>query len=284
MIQRKYIATFFVVAFLLFAEFNFANGWTQKKGNGYVQFSSRITVADEFYEPGGNKVDITTFGDYTFSFFANYGITNKLTIFGSFPFKRLTLNRIEGRNSGTVFFPGDSKNGISDFNVGLKYGLGKIGSTSFAVSLSFGIPIGDNEQPNGLYTGDGELNQQISLGFGHSFKGPIYIAGAVGFNNRVNDYSDEFKYNFEIGYRISKPLLLMFKVNGVETLRNGGDERLGGTAGLFANNQNYLAYGPEVIYSLTEIVGLNLGAYSATRAENVVSGIAYKAGVFFRIR
>ncbi len=281
---NKNFTTVFIIALVFLFEITQANGWTQKKGNGYIQFSSRVTVADEFYEPGGNKVDITTFGDYSFSIFANYGLTDKLTVFGSFPFKRLTLNRIEGKNSGFEFFPGDSKNGISDFTVGVKYGLGKIGSTSFAASLALGIPVGDNEQPNGLYTGDGEFNQHISIGFGHSFKGPIYIAGKAGYNFRSNDYSDEVRYNFEIGYRVNKSILLMLKADGVETTRNGADGTLGGTAGLFANNQNYLAYGPEIIYSFSDLMGLNLGVYSGTRTENVVSALSYKAGIFYKIR
>lgn len=261
-----------------------ASGWTQKKGTGYFQLSSQVIRANEFYEPGGNKIDITTFGDYTVSLYAEYGLTDRLTAYGSFPFiKRLTLNRIEGEQSGKEIFAGDSKTGVADFYVGLRYGLGRIGNTSFAASIHFGIPVGDNEQPSGLYTGGGEFNQQISLGVGHSFSGKMYGAAKVGYNNRNEGYSDEIRYNLEIGYRVLSNLLFILKANGVETMRNGSDATLGGTAGLFANNQQYLAYGPEIIYSFNDMIGLNAGVYSATRAENVVAGLAYKLGFFYKL-
>ncbi len=282
--KNKFLKLVFVLIFSISVSDITASGWTQKKGSGYFQLSTTIVVADEYFEPGGNKIGITTMGDYTFSLYGEYGLTNDLTLFGSFPFiKRITLNKIEGRQTGFEFFPGDSKTGISDFDIGLRYSIGRLGSTSFTAGVLLGVPIGDNEQKNGLFTGDGEFNQQVFIGFGQSFNSPLYMAGRLGYNNRTDGFSDEVRYNFEIGYRITNPLLVIMKARGVETMRNGRDALQSGTAGLFGNNQQYLTYGPEVIYSLTNNIGLNAGAYTATRAENVVSGISYKFGVYYKL-
>ncbi len=280
--MKKYLVLLFSILFIFILSKSInAGAWTQQMGKGYFQIGSQILRADQFYEPGGNKVDITTIGDYTVTFYGEYGVTNNFTIFGSFPlFKRITLNRVEELNSGKELFGGDSKNGISDFDIGLKYGIAKFGPTVLSLSLSFGIPVGDNKQQNGLYTGDGEWNQQLAVGIGHSFSGPFYISADVGFNNRVEGYSDEVRYNVEFGYSWQKFIFIM-KANGVETLRNGSDAVLGGEGGLFANNQQYLVFGPEIVYSFNESLGVNAGAVTATRAENVVSGIAYRVGVFF---
>jgi hypothetical protein len=272
-----------ILSLLLLAEVSFGGAWTQKKGSGYFQLGSQIIRANEFYEPDGNKIDITTLGDYTITIYGEYGVTENFTLFGSFPvLRRLTLNRIEGKTSGFEYFPGDSKTGVSDFDIGIKYGLARFGSTVLSASLSFGIPVGDNTQINGLYTGDGEWNQQISVGLGHSFSAPIYLSADVGFNNRVEGFSDEMRYNFEIGYNWRK-FLFIFKASGVETLRNGADEVLGGSGGLFANNQQYLIFGPEIVYNFNDSFGFNAGAVTATRAQNVVSGIAYRFGAFFKV-
>ena len=282
--MKKYLVMLFSIIFIfLFSKSLTAGAWTQQKGKGYFQIGSQILRANQFYEPGGNKIDITTLGDYTVTFYGEYGITNDLTVIGSIPFfRRITLNRVEGINSGAELFGGDSKNGISDFDIGLKYGIAKFGSTVLSVSLSIGIPVGDTEQKNGLYTGDGEWNQQLAVGIGHSFSGPFYFSADVGFNNRVEGYSDEVRYNLELGYSWQKFIFIM-KANGVETLRNGVDAVLGGAGGLFANNQQYLVFGPEIVYSFNESLGVNAGAVTATRAENVVSGIAYRVGVFFKL-
>jgi len=258
-----------------------AGAWTQEKGKAYFQLSSRITRANKFYEPGGNKIDITTLGDYVFGFYGEYGLTENITLVGSMPFlRRLTVNRIEGKDTGTEYFPGDSKTGISDFNIGVKVGITKFGSTVLSASLALGLPIGDNTQESGLYTGDGEFNQHITLSAGHSFSGSFYTSGNLGFNNRTEGYSDEFTYFLEIGYRPLNQLLVIMKFNGVETLRNGSDDTLGGAGGLFANNQKYLTYGPELIYSISESFGINAGIVTAAFGENVVSGLAYKIGFY----
>lgn len=281
--KKIFVILILAMSFLFLNEKFFAGAWTQQKGKGYFQIGSQILRANQFYEPGGNKIDITTLGDYTVTFYGEYGITNKLTVIGSLPvFRRITLNRVEGINSGTELFGGDTKNGISDFDIGVKYSIAKFGSTVMSASLTIGIPVGDNKQKNGLYTGDGEWNQQLSVGIGHSFSGPFYFSADAGFNNRVEGYSDEVRYNLEIGYSWEKFIFIM-KANGVETLRNGVDAVLGGAGGLFANNQQYLVFGPEIVYSFNESLGVNAGAVTATRAENVVSGIAYRVGVFFKL-
>jgi hypothetical protein len=282
--MRKYLTLLFSILFIFILSKNITAGaWTQQKGNGYFQIGSQIIRANKFYEPGGKKIDITTLGDYTITFYAEYGLTKDLTIFTSIPFfRRLTLNRVEEINSGVELFPGDTKNGISDFDIGVKYGIAKFGSTVLSTSLNFGIPVGDNEQKNGLYTGDGEFNQQLAIGIGHSFSGTFYLSADVGFNRRVKGYSDEIRYNLEFGYSWQK-LIFIMKASGVETLRNGVDAVLGGAGGLFANNQQYLVFGPEIVYSFNESIGVNAGAVTATRAENVVSGIAYRVGVFFKL-
>jgi len=284
MYMSKLNINLLVILLLALVSESFAGAWTQTKGKAYLQLGTRITIANQFYEPGGRKVDITTLGDYVFSIYGEFGITDNITVFGSFPLlRRLTVNRIEGRDSGTEYFPGDSKTGISDFKIGTRIGLVKFGSTVVSASLAFGIPVGDNEQKNGLYTGDGEFNQHLTLGVGHSFSGPLYVSGNIGFNNRTNGYSDEFTFFFEAGYKFTRSLLVIMKFNGVETLRNGEDETLGGAGGLFANNQRYLALGPEIIYSITNSFGVNAGVVTAAYGENVVSGLAYKLGFYFKL-
>ena len=277
---------YFCLLFLFLSSANqvTAGAWTQKRGQGFYKLSFRLIRADQFYEPTGNKIDIPTLSDYTTTFYGEYGLTARLTLVANVPmFKRVTLNKQVGSNSGFVFFEGDSKSGVADSEVGARFGLLRGGSSVLSAEILFGLPIGDDSQTNGLLTGDGEFNQLIKAQFGHSFyPKPLYFSAEFGFNNRTQGYSDEWQYAAEIGYTFSNKFLVSFKLRGVESRKNGNDTVVGGMGGLFANNQSYLSYGPEVSYIINETFGISAGIESATRAENVLSASAFSFGVFVR--
>ncbi len=259
-----------------------AGAWTQKRGEWYYKLGLRIVRADEFYEPGGNKIDTRTIGDYTTTFYGEYGLNDWLTLVASAPiFKRITLNRqVNGR--GEVLFLGDSKNGVADFDIGARVALLRAAKSVLSAEVLFGIPIGDDNQSSGLLTGDGEFNQLIKLQFGHSFfPTAIYFSGEAGFNNRTEGFSDEFGYAAELGYTFKNRLLFIFRLRGVESLKNGESSGVGGML-LFANNQSYLSYGPEINYMITRMLGVSAGIEGATRGENVLSAPAFSAGFFLK--
>ena len=258
-----------------------AGGWTRQQGTGYYKIGFQIIRANMFYEPNGNKTRITPLGDYTVSVYGEYGITDWLTGIGYLPFyKRITLDRVVGRPSGIVYFPGDETSGIADMAVGVRLALVRQSPTVLGLAAMFGIPIGDGDQPNGLLTGDGEFDQLVALEAGHSFHPlPMFATAQVGFNNRTRGFSDEFRYGAQLGYTFNNLILLTIHARGVESLRNGDDSVIGGMNGLYANNQQYLEYGIEGIYLLSSAYGISLAVDTATRGRNVLSALKYSFGV-----
>ena len=189
-----------------------AGGWTQQRGVGFYKLSFRFIRAGQFYEPNGNKIGIPTLSDYTTNFYGEYGLTDRLTLVANVPvFKRVTLNKQVGNNSGFVFFEGDSKSGIADSDFGIRFGFLQSGNSVLSTEFVLGLPLGDNSQSNGLLTGDGEFNQLLKVQFGHSFYPlPLYFSTEFGFNNRTKGYSDEWYYAAEIGYTVNNKLLVSF--------------------------------------------------------------------------
>ena len=173
----------------------------------------------------GNKTSIPTLGDYTFSLYGEYGLRDDLTLVAYLPFyKRITLNKQVGRPSGFVYFAGDDVNGIADAQLGLRYRLAHLGATVISAALTLGVPLGDDSQPNGLLTGDGEANQLLALQIGHSlYPAPAYFNVDIGFNNRVKGYSDEVLYSVEVGYTFKGKLTAILRLRGLESLENGDD-------------------------------------------------------------
>ncbi len=273
----------FIVIFLLLVQNAFAGGWTQKQGKGFYKIGTRLINTDQFYDSDGTLTDIATFGEYTVNFYGEYGITNRITAVLNAPFKRITLNKQIGETSGFVFFGGDSKNGISDIDAGVRFGLRQGGQTVLSADVMFGIPVGDDAQPNGLLTGCGEFSQKLMLQLGHSvYSMPLYFNTSAGVKNRSGGFSDEFHYTAEIGYSLSSHFLLILRANGLEPFRNGDDNTTGGMGGLCLNNQRYLLYGPELIFNFNDSFGISAGFESATRAQNTLSGALFTFGVFLK--
>ena len=261
-----------------------AGAWTQPKGEGFYKLGSQMVRSDDFRDIEGTEALIPTLADYTVSLYTEYGVRDDLTVVAYLPiFKRITLNRQVGRVSRFAYFEGDSKTGIADAAIGLRYRLWQGGGTVLSAGLTIGVPLGDDQQANGLLTGDGEINQALTVQLGRSlYPVPAYTNVEVGFNNRVEGYSDEFLYAAELGYTFRKIFTALLRIRGIESFENGDDSVSGGMGGLFANNQRYTTYGPELIYAPNERYGVSLSALSAVRLRNVLSAPTFSVGVFVR--
>jgi hypothetical protein len=282
-VRKSVIFLAILAGLVLLSECAFAGAWTHKHGGGYFELKQQIIRANQFYEPDGRKIDIPTLAEYRTAFYGEYGVNDWLTVIAEVPYLHITLNRQLGRPSGFVYFPGDSVSGIADVDVGVRLGLLRDRSTVLSLGLKLGLPLGDDAQENGLLTGDGEFNQLLTLQVGHSFyPRPMYLTGEVGVNNRTNGYSDEFRYEAEIGYTFGGKLTLALKVHGSEPFRNGDDAVMGGMGGLYANNQRYLAFGPAVFYNLYKSLGIGGRVEGATRVQNALSAPALVFGVFLK--
>ena len=267
---------------LLFAPEALAGPWPQKRKHGFYKLGFGFVQANRFYELGGNLIDIPTLSDYTVSFYGEYGFTDRITGVAYVPFmQRITLNRQVGRLTGTEIFAGAENTGVADADIGVRVGLLQKGNTVVSTSLMFGIPLGDDGHENGLFTGDGEFNQHLSLGVGHSFyPTPAYVAVQAGYNNRTQGFSDEFRFSAEAGYTVQQKVTLIARLRGLESLENGDDSIMGGMGGLSANNQSYFTFGFEAAYSITNKLGISVSVESATRGQNILSAPAYSTGLF----
>jgi len=251
----------------------FPGAWTQKHGEGYYKLGLRVIRADQFYDASGDKTPIPTLTDVGTGLYAEYGLTDRLTVIANLQFfRQLTLDT-----------PDDSKSGLADSDFGVRWQVLGKGRTVVSTEILLGLPLGDNTHPNGLLTGDGEFNQLVRIQAGHSFyPSPLYFTADFGVNNRSEGYSDAVHYGAEIGYTLQGKFLLIFRVRGLESFENGSENIAGGVGGLYANDQRYLAYGPELNFFLNEVVGLSAGFEGAIFAENEPATLAFSFGIFLK--
>jgi hypothetical protein len=274
-----------IIVFLIL--FNFpalaGGGWVQPKNKGYFKLNQYAMYANTYFAPSGDLLDITTTGFYSTSLYAEHGITSRLTgIIYAPVFVRSTLNRQETA-AGELVQPGDHLNSIGDVDVTVKYGLITDKSWVMSAALTLGLPLGENSGGSTrlLQTGDGEFNQLVTLELSHSLKNnPLYFSLLTGFNNRTNQFSDEFRYGAEIGVGLDR-LYALIRFYGIKSLFNGADSPPVAN-GLFANNVEYLSVTPEIGYKIGKNWGVAASVGGAFFAKNILAAPGYSFGIYLQ--
>lgn len=265
---------------LLSSSFAFAGGWTQPKGQAYTKLGVLFSRAQNVFDANGVIEPIRTLGTYSTFFYGEYGLSKRITGIAYVPFLvRNTLNETVGRESGRVIEQGAANTSLGDAELGARFGIIQNKPFVLSVSLTLGLPLGDAQDANALLSGDGEFNQLVKIEAGFGQKN-WYTTAYVGINNRTRGFSEEFRYEWEIGTKILKNhVLLGLKVTGVESLNNG--DAVSNGMGLFANNVRYTAVTPEVSYFHKPNMGVSVSASTAFRGQNVLAAPAFTAGIFY---
>ena len=269
----------FALLLILFSfQLEAGGGWADKKGTGYFKLSQHVIISDAFFNPDGDIIDITTTGLYSTSLYAEYGLGNNFSANLYAPvFVRNTVNRIQFQD-GSVS-PGDELNSIGDINVGLKYAFLQQSPVVMAVSLILGIPSGEvsGGRQGVLQTGDGEFNQMIRLEVSKSFY-PFYGTVSAALNNRTENFSDEYRLGFEVGYAKNK-FSANIKFHTVQSFFNGSDEVTGN--GIFSNNTEFVSFTPEVNYTVFNSLGVSANAGFAFSGKNILASPNFGLGIYY---
>lgn len=256
-------------------------GWTYVKGKGFIKVGQNAIYSDQFFNPDGEIIDITTIGYYATSVYAEYGLTDKLTAIAYIPFfTRNTLNKTRFRFSGKEI-PGDALNSFGDVNLSLQYGFYKSDTWVASVRVLFGLPTGEvsGGETGILQTGDGEFNQMIRFDLSRPISNHAWISIYAGLNNRTNDFSDEYRLGAEIGTRFWTHFLAIGKVDVVQSFFNGdADPSQGGT--IFSNNTEFISPSMELAYEMKNEIGFSISAAGAFAGRNILASPNYGVGIY----
>lgn len=278
-----------LLALLLFASAThsaLANGWPRPKGTGFYKLDFSFIRSRTYYGPDGNIYDIngagTLLGSHTTAFYGEYGLTNNLTAITYVPFLvRNTVNEGVGAITGEVLQPGLENTAFGDVDLGFRLGLFKKGAWVLSGSLWLGIPSGDYTNPDLLYTGDGEWNQQLRFEWGYG-AARWYATGYAGLNNRTKGFSEEFRYHAEAGYWLVKnTLLASVKLAGIKSFNNGDPS--GTTNGLFANNMEYLSPQLGLAWERNNKWGVSALVAGALNGQNALASPSVSVGVYWKV-
>lgn len=274
---------FLVLTFMVGLDAAFAQGWSQKQGEGYFKLGQNVLVSDQYFSPDGTVTGIRTTGVFSTHIYGEYGLGNNWTVIGNIPFfASNTLNGIRFNQSGNEI-PPDRLDSFGDVDLAVKYGWFQDKGVVFATTLLFGIPTGtiNGGETEILQTGDGEFNQMLRADVSFSLHPvPVFFSTYAVLNNRTRDFSDEFRYGFDLGY-FNKGLLLAFHLNAVKSFYNGNAENVNN--GIFSNNMEFLLPSFEIAYSLKSGIGLSGYINHFLRGQNVLKGTGFGIGLFYRL-
>ena len=133
----------FLVLFLL-SDLAFAGGgWPQPQGSGYFKLYEWWVIADQHYTDNGSIDPNITNGIFNTSFYAEYGLTDKLTVVANIPvFSRAFYNNTVSATTSEIITPGEAVQSIGDIDIGLLYGLWQGSGLALSATLQLGLPTG----------------------------------------------------------------------------------------------------------------------------------------------
>jgi hypothetical protein len=274
--------------------------WVQKKDSYYLKVSASYLYTERELDFDGNEVDIlsgqdgiagASYRDIGAAIYLEYGVTDRLTVVGTLPFKVLRSRRTE--DNEVIDLKRDveaTTSGLGDMSLGLRYPLR---SAPFPLS-AYGaarLPLGYERTPEngGPPLGSGRVDLEGSVLAGASLRpfpgGTGYLTGGVGYRVRTGALDDEFFFSIEAGVSWRR-LMARF---GVDALFSTTDppnlaEPDGGTASasMVVTNQDILKLTPGLSLSLNEEVSLVLEAFDIVDGKNTVTGTTWSAGVVYR--
>jgi len=263
---------------LLSAEHLFGEGWTKKAGKGFYALDFRSLISSKYHDFSGKNIEINSLRDLAINLYSEYGLTDNFTLKINFPFyKILESNNSMGESIGNK--------GIGDLDLGVRYKIMNFNSTILSASLTFGIPISNDDVYGGnmLPLSDGEYNQIIGIELGHSlYPLPMYLSGSIKFNNRNEGYSDQLKLGIEGGYNIKKNLLLNLRLSFLKSLNNGDKKVESNIIPLQSNNQEYIALKMGILYNFYRNIGIAAAANFGLYAKNILSAPVFSIGIYIK--
>lgn len=283
---------------------NAGGPWPLKKNSGYAQLGFTYVGYSKFFNDEGKVTDLRRpVTDFTTQLYLNYGLTDKLTMTANLPFKYVsTGDKITSADS--TYFQDTIQSGglfgLSNVMLGLKYNIINK-KVLFSVGLNAEANVAKYDSLTTLRTGPSTwvFHPYVSVGSSF-FNGKLYTLLDAGYRVRLNNYSHEADFNYELGYSWNQKTYFILNVAGRFSVQNGSydnnvtpvvDETNPASTSLhpngrdlhtslYPNNQQYLGYGLKFIQKIKKI-HINAAVYSGF-GNMVAAAPSYNLGVAYQ--
>lgn len=171
----------------------FAGAWLQDKGDGLVISGSEYNQARLAFDGEGELVTPVDFAKIDSSFYAEYGLTDAITLVGDTALQDVSYISSEGPQSFS---------GFATSKIGLRFGSKLKSNWALSVQPSLIIPAGGEAIPDGdLGVGGVGAELRLAAGRGFSWRGRSGFFGAESaYDWRSNGAPRQIKTDVTLGY------------------------------------------------------------------------------------
>lgn len=289
---------------VLMVQTSFAGGpWPRKKNTGYAQLGFTYIGYNSFFNDKGSITPMRRqVTDFTSQLYFEYGLTDRLTLTTNLPFKYVSSGN-DILNSDTTYFKDTVQSGnlfgLNNVMFGLKYNIINK-KVLFSAGLNAEANVAKYDSLSTLRTGPSAWVIHPYLSVGTTFaQGKVYTLLDAGYRLRLNNYSDEADFNFEVGYSWNYKTYFILSVSGRVSVQEGSfDNNVTPVVddtdpnseslhpfgrdlhtSLYPNNQQYVGYGLKFIQKIKK-VHLNAAVYFGM-GNMVAAAPSYNLGVAY---
>lgn len=269
-----------------------AGAWLKKRGEYYLKLSGSYLYSTERYNADGDRIPLASedantigaaFRDISITAYFEYGMSERVTLVASLPYKILTNWSTEFSSQFNAIREVEAVNsGVTDLRVGVRLPLK---TESFPVSFEslVKLPLGYDPAPEQTQLaplGSGKVDFDVNLLAGMSlWPFPGYLNGRAGFRFRGGGLDDEILASLEAGASYRK----WFSKVALDALYTTGDLTDADPTRTVTNENNLKLMG-EVNYNINSRIAFSLEAFHVLRGANTVAGTTWVAGVIMQQR
>lgn len=195
-----------------------AGAWTPEKGAAYLKFSGSIfesfanfNLDGDRFEPFEDDPDqFSRFREESFALYYEYGLLDRLAIFGSFTYKDI------GQRTRLRFIDEDitvNNQGFADVDLGVRYRLTE-GPNVFSISALAKLPYLYDEDDD-FKLGNAQEDIELRGLFGRGLGSLFYMGLEAAYRWRLDAPSDEYRYLAELGFSAPKYVYARTKLDGI---------------------------------------------------------------------
>ncbi len=260
------------------------SAWVKPKGELYSQlsFNDISNYTRVFNKNGNDFYPSRAITDRTIQWYTEYGLTNKITVLTSVPYKLIKTGKLVPESTYLITINKGTHYAFGNISAAMRY---KLPSKKYAIStqLQVELPTSVYREFTGTRSGIGAYTIIPTIAFGKG-KENLFFQFYTGVFLRTNNYSNGFKLYLEGGKRFFDQLWAIGFVDIVDSFEDGSIiapiKNL--ETFLYLNNSEYVGFGIKIIEELNPKFGITAafgGAFSAHLEAHKASinfGVYYK--------
>lgn len=258
-----------LVVFLTFSySVAHAGAWTLEQGSGYNKVAVNVFSADDTF--GTGQAGFEEFNDITVNYYAEYGVTDRLTFIGQVPLRRSRNEAVDSRTDNA---------GVGDIDLGFKY---RLVDASWVVSAAalYKAPFLYDEDDD-LPLGNGQSDLEFRLLLGKSLHPYGYIGIEAAYRFRAESPSDERRYLFEYGFDLTKNVYLRAKLDIIQAVDSTDVLIADDGNPNFPNAFDLTRAEYSAGYKFNDKTGIEFTFTDAISGDNILDGDTYQLGFVY---